>query len=211
MKRVTKGLIAGGIAAMAIVPVTSAGADVAEMHWGASSVSVDLPTCTDPSCAYRLSVDEPDNGDVIIGIVNGSSGTLSVQIPPFCGTVQADLYLGDRLLFGRRHVFATCTPPTTTTTTVVPPTTTIPPIVPKPPVSVPPAPPAALPPVPQIPTAPVSAPLPQPAPSAPVSASAPIPTLAYTGVNWKPLAGIGGGLVGLGSLLLTPWRRLRRS
>lgn len=195
------------------IPGHAGAAPGGSIHWGANSVTADLPS----EGNWELYVNEPDNGNVVIGDVFGSSGSLTVQIPPFCGVVQADLLNGGKKDFGHRMTYNSCTTPTTTPTTVpvttpttvpvtTPPTTpppTIPTGVTVPPVgtSVPPVttgPPAA----PSL--APSAAPVPvvtSPVPTA-TTAPVPAPNLPYTGVDTKLLGEIGLWAVVAGQLLV---------
>ena len=55
------------------------------------------PVCpkSTPDCQWMLWVNEPQlAGKPFVGAETGMSGTLSVDIPNFCGTVQADALLG---------------------------------------------------------------------------------------------------------------------
>ena len=68
-------------------------------------------------CKWLLWGDEPDvTGHPTIGYVEGSSGTLSLAAPKFCGVVQYDALVsgssGDwHYVIGHRYKIHTCTPP----------------------------------------------------------------------------------------------------
>jgi hypothetical protein len=118
------GLAGSGLWASQIV-----GADTAQFFWGPSSVTVTTGTCHQESCTWRLSVDVPATGQFIglAGPTSSEDTPLTVQIPPICATVQADLehlnaHGNWEVEIGHTQGFATC--PTTTTTTSIPPTTT---------------------------------------------------------------------------------------
>lgn len=87
------------------------------------------PVCpkTAPDCVWMLWVNEPQMpGTPLIGAKSGSSGTLTVTVPNFCGVVQADADLGPapwQFVKGTRRHLDSCES-STTTTTMVPPTTT---------------------------------------------------------------------------------------
>lgn len=86
------------------------------------------PVCpkTVPDCVWMLWVNEPQmSGTPLVGAKTGSSGTLTVTVPNFCGVVQADAELGPApwtFVKGIRRHLDSCE--SSTTTTKVPPTTT---------------------------------------------------------------------------------------
>jgi hypothetical protein len=81
-----------------------------------------------PDCVWMLFVDEPKvPGHPIVAMVKGTSGTLAVPYPAFCGVLQADALIGPapwQQTIGIRKTLDDCTPPVSTTTTTVPSTTT---------------------------------------------------------------------------------------
>jgi len=87
------------------------------------------PVCpkTAPDCVWMLWVNEPQvSGTPLVGAKTGSSGTVTVTVPNFCGLVQADAELGPapwKFVIGIRRHLDSCES-STTTTTMVPPTTT---------------------------------------------------------------------------------------
>lgn len=72
------------------------------------------PPCqiTDPGCTWTLVVNEPEvKGGPLIGTAEGTTGTLSVALPPFCGVVQADAFIGPApvlMIKGIRETVNTC-------------------------------------------------------------------------------------------------------
>jgi hypothetical protein len=165
---------------------------------------IPTPACPESQseCQWKFVLQIP-KGDVTVGVLYGTSGTLVIPYPPkFCGVIQADAYQGPPFVpeRGFQHTIATCDPATTTTTSTTTTSTTTSTTVPTtvPPVA---APKASPPPAP-----PVAAPTP-PAP-APVSAT---PTqLPFTGVNTTPILFVGLTLVVLGLALLASASSRRR-
>jgi microcystin-dependent protein len=105
----------------------------------ALQLRIPTPVCPKSTvgCQWMLWVNEPQlAGKPFVGAVTGTSGTLSVDVPNFCGTVQADALLGPapwKSVEGIRRHLDSCMPtttttggasPSTTTTTTVAPTTT---------------------------------------------------------------------------------------
>jgi hypothetical protein len=105
----------------------------------ALQLRIPTPVCPRSTldCQWMLWVNEPQlAGKPFVGAVTGTSGTLSVDVPNFCGTVQADALRGPapwKFVEGIRRHLDSCMPtttttgganPSTTTTTTVPPTTT---------------------------------------------------------------------------------------
>jgi len=171
---------------------------------------VPTPPCptTQPDCQWKFVVQIPE-GNITVGVVVGTSGTLVVPYPAnFCGVIQADAYRGPPFvpLRGFQHTIETChTTPTTSTTTTststTSTTTTTGPMHVPPPI-----------------VTPNTSPLPAPPVAPPVTPSTPVvvttPTqLPFTGVNTKPMLFVGLTLVALGVALLTSastWRRMGR-
>ncbi len=180
-----------------------------------ATLQIPTPACptSQPDCQWKFVLQIP-KGDVTVGIVFGTSGTLVIPYPKdFCGVIQADAYQGPPFVpkRGFQHTIPgeNCEPPTTTTTTTTEPpttttttttTTTQPPV--PPPVSGNTQPPAPN---------PVAAPV-----AAPVAVSTPAPPLTqlpFTGRNIKPFLFAGLALVAVGLVLLAPseyWRRASR-
>jgi hypothetical protein len=81
----------------------------------ALQLRIPTPVCPGSAvdCQWMLWVNEPQvAGKPIVGEVTGTSGTLSVNIPNFCGTVQADALIGPApWIFARgiRRHFDSCT------------------------------------------------------------------------------------------------------
>jgi len=176
---------------------------------------IPTPPCTEtqPDCQWKFVLQIP-KGDITVGVVYGTAGTLTIAYPNnFCGVIQADAYQGPPFVpkRGFQHTISDCepiTPVSTTipTTPVAPTTTTTEPPTPTTGAPVPPSPPAApqvAPPVAAVPTAAPVAATPTPAPT----------QLPFTGVDTKPLLAIGLLLVMLGLVLLNStasWRRMAR-
>ena len=103
---------------------------------GQAQLRIPTPACPPDkaSCTWVLFVNEPKvPGRTVIGEVSGTSGTLVVDLPSFCGVVQADAALGPRPWHsqgGIRVVEDDCgsgesSTTTTTTTTATTTTTTL--------------------------------------------------------------------------------------
>lgn len=183
-----------------------------------ATLQIPSPACpaSQPDCQWKFVLQIP-KGDITVGILFGTSGTLAIPYPKdFCGVIQADAYQGPPFVpkRGFQHTIPSenCEPPTTTTTTEPPTTTTTTepptttttttqPSVP-PPVSGNTQPPA--------PT-PVAAPV--AAPVAISTAAPPLTQLPFTGRDIKPFLFGGLALVAVGLALLAPseyWRRTSR-
>lgn len=90
-------------------------------------VTLDIPAkcpMTNPNCQYMLWVNEPDvPAQTFVGSAVGTSGVLTVPYPSnFCGTLQADVFVGPtpwRLVYGHQQTIqsGTCCPTTTAAAT----------------------------------------------------------------------------------------------
>jgi len=175
---------------------------------------IPTPACpeTQPDCQWKFVLQIP-KGDITVGVLFGTSGTLTIAYPRgFCGVIQADAYQGPPFVpkRGFQHTIPTqnCEPPVPTVTTTTTSTTTT---EPPPPTTGPPTPPTAPPPASHV--VPPVVPVPTATPVA-VAAPKAVPTqLPFTGVDTKPLLAIGLLLVMLGMVLLNStesWRRMAR-
>ena len=96
------------------------------------TVSLTIPTlaCSPmhPDCEWMLFMNEPrEPGRPTVGMITGTSGTLTLPYPHYCGYVQADSLIGPApwtYVSGVTHLTFGCIPPTTTTTTSTSTTTT---------------------------------------------------------------------------------------
>jgi hypothetical protein len=83
-----------------------------------AQLTIPVPACpvSNENCEWMLFVNEPLlSGKLVIGSVTGSSGSLTVNLPKFCGVIQADVLLGPapwRFKFGHRRQINTCDAPT---------------------------------------------------------------------------------------------------
>jgi len=88
------------------------------------TVSLTIPTlaCSPmhPDCEWMLFMNEPrEPGRPTVGMITGTSGTLTLPYPHYCGYVQADSLIGPApwtYVSGVTHLTFGCIPPTTTTT-----------------------------------------------------------------------------------------------
>jgi len=172
---------------------------------------IPTPPCptTQPDCQWKFVVQIPE-GDITVGVVFGTSGTLVIPYPAnFCGVIQADAYRGPPFVpqRGFQHTIETChtTPTTSTTTTSTSTTSTTTTTEPKP------VPPPMV--TPQRTSPPPALPVEPPVtPPTPVVTTTPT-QLPFTGVNTKPMLFVGLTLMALGVALLTSastWRRMGR-
>jgi hypothetical protein len=88
-----------------------------------STATLIIPTPPCPGgatgCEWMLYANEPAlPGTPTIGSVVGTSGTLTMVMPAFCGVIQIDALIGPDWTYktGSKHQVDTCTTPTTTTT-----------------------------------------------------------------------------------------------
>jgi hypothetical protein len=195
-RRIRRAIIAGvGLATLTLGTASLAGA-ATPVQWDQSTSTVTVVIPPGSVGTYELYVNAPATGTVL-GTDSGTSGVLTVVVPPYCGEIQADVLVNGQFAHGRRFSDdSSCTtPPTTTTTTsTTQPTTTTsaaPPAVVTT-SSVPPAPPAG----------PVTETLTGPVPMPSTSASATGPLLPYTGANYPLLATLAGVLIPTGLLLM---------
>jgi hypothetical protein len=89
---------------------------------GTVQLQIPTPACpsSKPDCVWALFVNEPlEAGRTVIGEVTGTSGVLVVNLPHYCGVVQADALLGPRPWRekgGTRTLLDTCGSGSSTTT-----------------------------------------------------------------------------------------------
>jgi hypothetical protein len=182
-----------------------------------ATLQIPSPACpaSQPDCQWKFLLQIP-KGDITVGIVFGTSGTLVIPYPKdFCGVIQADAYQGPPFVpkRGFQHTIPSgnCEPPTTTTTTTEPPTTTTTTTEPPTTTTSTTTPPVVPPPVsgnvqsPPPPAAPVATPV------STSTATAPLTQLPFTGKPIKPFLFAGLALVAVGLALLAPTRYWRRA
>jgi len=173
---------------------------------GEVQLTIPTPACpvSDPDCVWRLIINEPKApGAPIVGTVTGTSGTLTLAFPTYCGVIQADAQLGPVWVQeqGIRHKIGTCTPtPTTTSTSTTATTATT--ASTKPPVVV-----AAS-------TTPTTSGLPFTPSTTAATATAGTTAAAqlpFTGLDIRPMIILGSALILFGGLLLTTVESRRRA
>jgi hypothetical protein len=190
-----------------------------EFMAGRVILQIPTPACTgkNPNCVWALYVNEPKlPGHPFVAEVNGTSGTLAVQLPDFCGVIQADALVGPRPWHqkgGVRETLETCGATTTTggassttssstsTSTSTSTTTTVAPKV------------AAVSTTPSTNALPYTSPTTaaaNPAVVAVADDSKSPPELPFTGANFTPLVILGGAMTILGALLISTVESRRR-